>query len=134
MNGLVTEGIPLGIDVQILTSGLSFGEPIPPPEQETSSGSISSGVSYPIVDNQDGSYTGGFFNLPATSTRISVQVSGTVVTSVSVLTSLDGITFAPIMTFSAAGIQFVKTNAKWIQAITSGTDVTVTVNARREKF
>jgi len=134
MNGLITEGLPLGIPVQILTSGLSLGEPPPTPTAEDSAGLLSLGVSYPIVNNKTGAFTGLFYNLPAASTRLAVQVSGSVVTSVTVKVSLDGIDFFTLMTFSAAGIQYVQTNVKWIQAITSGTGVTVTVNARREKF
>lgn len=127
MNGLVTEGLPLGIPVQILTSGLSLGEPPPPPEEVASSGMLNLGVTAILT-------SGLYYNLPVTSTRLSIQVYGTVITSVTINLSNDGVTFVPLTPITVAGITTIVTSARWIQAVNVGTNVVAKVNARREKF
>lgn len=127
MNGLITEGLPLGIPVQILTSGLSFGDVPPTPVHEDSAGLLHLGITAELESEV-------YYNLPVTSTRISIQVSGTVITSVTINLSNDGITFAALTPITVAGITTVLTNARWIQAVNVGTAVVVKINARREKF
>jgi len=126
MNGLITEGLPLGIPVQILTSGLSLGEPPPPPEEVASSGMLYLGITAILT-------TGLYYNLPVTSTRFTLQVTGTV-TSVTVNLSNDGIIFTTKVILVAAGITNYISSARWIQVVNVGTGVVVRINARREKF
>ncbi len=133
MNGLITEGIPLGIEVQILTSGLSLGDIPPPPEPVASAGLLYLGVTASLVTDETGTFESPFFNLPTTSTRLSIQAIGTI-TSVTVLLSNNGIDFVELTPISAASILSLRTNARWIGVVSVGTGVTVLVNARREKF
>lgn len=135
MNGLITEGIPLGIPVQILTSGLSAGEaPPPPPDVNPTGGLLYIGVSKLLVNNEDGIFESPIFALPATMTRLSIQMSGTVLGE-TVDLSNDGITFIPTLIFAAPGIQYLRTGAKFLRVtINEGTGVSVVALARRETF
>ncbi len=132
MNGLITVGVPLSNNPQILTSGLSLGDAPPPPEQVASSGMLQLGITGILVSNRTGTYESPYYNLPVNGTRLSIQSIGTI-TSVTINLSNDGIVFNPLPTISTATITTVNTNARWIQAVTVGTGITVKINVRREK-
>ena len=137
MNGLITEGIPLGFPIQYITSGLGSGEtpipdhpsPVPPP------GSLlGGGIDYVIVDNENGPFTSDYFALPSTCTKLSWSLEGTV-SAASLEGSLDRIHFAVIDSASAAGVRTVFTNAPFFRiVITTGSGVTARLVPKREKL
>lgn len=137
MNGLMTEGIPLGFPIQYITSGLGSGDEPPPeppsPVPPTGAG-LSDGISYVVVDNENGPFTSAYFVLPTGSTKITWSLEGTV-TAADLEGSLDHVHFAVIDSASAAGIRSLFTNVPFFRiVITTGEGVTARIVAKREKL
>jgi hypothetical protein len=135
MNGLITEGIPLGQKVQILTSGLGSGlpPPVPPPTDSVVTPGFDLDKPTTIVDNEDGPFESEVFAIPSQGTRITWQVIGTTPT-VDLEASLDGENFAVLDSLAAAGVETIQAGPTFLRAnVSAGTDVTVIVTIKREK-
>ena len=125
MNGLITEGIPLGIDVQILTGGLSF-EPPPPPTPGAASvgGLLNVGVKQQLTPNIS-------YAIPSSCTSISLQTVGAGV--VDVYGSFDNIHWSVIASFTFGDLITIQTGIVFIQAVTESL-ADIYVIPRREKL
>jgi len=137
MNGLMTEGIPLGFPIQYITSGLGSGDEPPPeppsPVPPTGAG-LSDGISYVVVDNENGPFTSAYFVLPTGSTKITWSLEGTV-SAASLEGSLDHVHFAVIDSASSVGARTLATNVPFFRiVITTGEGVTARIVAKREKL
>ena len=135
MNGLITEGIPLGAPIQFLTSGLGLGQaPLSDPITSAKAGMLYLNVPKEILSDGVDDDISNPYPLPNGSTKISYQFAGTV-SDVDLLGSLDGTHFVVIANKLAAGVYTIFTNVTFIAArVNTGSGVSVVVIAQREKL
>ncbi len=134
MNGLITEGMPLGQHIQILTSGLGSGEPPPvPPPSVVATPGFDLDRPTTIVDGEDGPFESEVFAIPSQGTRITWQVIGTSPV-VDLEASLDGENFSVLDSLADQGVETIQAGPTFLRAnVASGTEVTVIVTVKREK-
>lgn len=136
MNGLITEGIPLGAPIQILTGGLGSGSPIPPPYTVMDNGFTFLNLNRPYLLFEGGAseQETGVYKLPTRTTSITWELSGTV-TDVELHGSLDGVHFSAIDSADAVGDKTVKTNVTSFKiVIIDGSDVACTITPKGRGF
>jgi len=134
VNGLITEGIPLGIPTQILTSGLFAAEAPIPPHVPSGGASLSGGISYLILDDVDGPAESSIFALQSDVTKLTWELTGSV-SDADLEGSLDATHFAIIDSASAAGVRTIFTNVPFFRiVINTGTGVSARLVPKREKL
>jgi|SRR5215471_1057183 len=135
MNGLVTLEIPVSELIQFITTGLSANDVPPPIVPRTSGGGLPLDFPVEVVTNQNAPYTGNAIAVPSGTTRITWSTYGISVSDIALQGSLDGVHFANIDTMSAFGAQTVVSGTCFLRVvITTGTGVSVTITAKREKL
>lgn len=134
MNGIITLGLPLSQLTQLLTSGLSLGDPLPPDEPDVSGGALQLDVPLEVVFEEAAPYTSLSFSVPPGMTRLTWQCLGTL-SDVDLEGSLDNIHFSVIDNMDDALVQSLVTGVCFLRiTINTGDPVTVIITAKREKF
>lgn len=125
MNGLITDGIPLGIPIQILTEGLGPNPPDPPtPGGSPAGGLLSNGVK--TILSPDVSYTA-----PNTATRLTFQCFGAGLAVV--YGSLDNLNWGELFTINGGEVVTIQSNIIFLQYVTDQA-IELMVIPRQEKL
>jgi len=134
MNGIITEGIPLGVPIQILTSGLGESESPPSPITGRKGSLLYINIPKTILSGAASEDVSNSYPLPNGTTKINYQFIGTI-SDADLLGSLDGIHFSVIANVTEAGIGSIFSNITFIAArINTGSSASVVVTAKREKL